>query len=410
MQNRCVKCIALALLLVAGHCAAAVHFVTVVDIPTFAPNHMVPNEITIAVGDSVTFISRGLDRHNVHALDDSFRCSAGCRGDGSGASGDPALDWVVTVTFTHPGLVKYGCDRHPWTLTTDPAIIHVVAAGAEFDPNQAGITGTWANPTTDSQGFVVDVVPDFYGSGGALLFGGWFTYDTSAAGGRRWYTVQGQLGPSSSSTMGIYQTLGGSLDSSQATHINAVGTTTIGFVDCNHGVLDYTFNDGRSGSIPLTRLLPNVTCTAGNTGGTTGQDATRSAWSGTWADVGNSGQGLVIEFNPVQSYMFGAWYTFAANAAANGGASAQDWFTLQALAPAGANALHDIGIYAASGGVFDQHANTTTTQVGSADLTMHSCTSATLTYDFTGGANAGHSGTLELSRITPASADCRLWP
>jgi plastocyanin len=395
--------------LIAGSSMAADHVVSLND--KYPPDHMTPNEITIAVGDTVTFTSgSSRERHNVHAYDDSFVCSVGCRGDGSGRSTRPTTNWQSTVTFTKPGTVLYGCDEHTSTMESFPAIIHVVGDAPVFNPDQAGLSGSWANPATDSQGFVLDVAPDFYGQGTALLFGGWFTYDIDAARGLRWYTIQGRLGPSNAATMGIYQTLGGRFDSAQATSTQAVGTTTVRFDDCSRGSLDYHFDDGRQGTIALTRLLNNVTCSAGNPGEPPRQQAGNAAWTGAWADVTNSGQGLIMEFNPIQNLMFAAWYTFGADGTANGGAQSQNWYTLQAQAPAGANAIHDIGIYATNGGVFDQHATTATARVGSADLSMLGCTSATLAYRFSDGANAGRAGTLHLTRLSPASTTCQLWP
>jgi len=125
--------------------------------------------------------------------------------------------------------------------------------------NQYGLSGSWANPATQSQGFVLSVQPDFYGSGNALLFGGWFTFDTTAAGGQRWYTIQGSASGKATS-MPIYRTEGGRFDTSQATTTDSVGIATLHFDDCTHGTLDYAFVDGRGGTIPVTRLLANIEC------------------------------------------------------------------------------------------------------------------------------------------------------
>src|SRR5215831_13956551 len=66
-----------------------------------ATNAYDPRNITINAGDSITFTNLGgavTEPHNVHADDDSFRCSNGCRGDGSGATGDPAVnEWSSTM-------------------------------------------------------------------------------------------------------------------------------------------------------------------------------------------------------------------------------------------------------------------------------------------------------------------------
>jgi subtilase family serine protease len=268
--------------------------------------------------------------------------------------------------------------------------------------NQFGLSGSWANPATQSQGLVLSVQPDFYGAGSALVFGGWFTFDTSAAGGQRWYTIQGAASGVAAS-MPIYLTDGGRFDSSQATTTDSVGIATLHFADCGHGTLDYAFTDGRGGSIPLTRLLANIECSqAGDT------STTNASYrlTGIWADPGNDGQGLVVDVDPLQHVLFAAWYTYTANAPVGSDERQQRWYTLQASLASGATQASNFGIFASTGGVFDHAATTSTAQVGTASIVLHGCSSATLSYRFTSGSNAGKSGTLDLSRIGAAPAAC----
>ena len=56
--------------------------------------------------------------------------------------------------------------------------------------------------------------------------------------------------------------------------------------------------------------------------------------------------------------------------------------------------------------MFDHSASTVVTQVGTASIVLHGCSTATLTYHFTSGSNAGKTGTLDLSRIGAAPAAC----
>lgn len=264
--------------------------------------------------------------------------------------------------------------------------------------NSFSLTGSWANPATDSQGFVIEVSPDLHGPSKGNLFGGWFTY--SPTGAQNWYTIQGRIGPSNAATMSIYQTLGGRFDSAQATSIAAVGKVDITFTDCMHATLEYVFDDGRTGTVPLTRLVPDVTCAAPQTA------LGAYARAGAWADPSNSGQGLVIDLNPPTNTLFGAWYTFLPDATGASGTGGQHWFTLQSRLNGSTTNYDNIGIYDASGGVFDQPAPTQTVQVGSAKLHFTSCTAGRLEYHFTGGTHSGLSGTLDLSRLTPAPAGC----
>jgi plastocyanin len=397
MRTRLTISLFLLLFLVAGPAFAANHTVTV------SSNRFAPAQLTIQVGDTVTFTNAG-GFHNASADDGSFRCAQGCDGVGNG-NGDPSNSaWSATVAFDAPGAHPYRCEVHGDMGMTGTITVEGTAPTV-FNLNQHGLSGSWANAATDSQGIVMTVLPDFFTQGSGFLFGGWFTFDTTAAGGQRWYTIQTQVDDTSDSAQTpIYQTLAGSFDTGQATTTNAVGQATIHFDDCTHGSLAYNFTDGsgRTGTIPLARLLPNVTCAA--SGSTAGGGVYLR--SGAWADTSNSGQGLVLDLNPPGNVIFGAWYTFLANAAGNAGAPGQHWFTLQGPMPASFTTLQNIGIYDSTGGVFDQHATTTTTQVGTATIVYHSCTSATMTYTFTGGTHTGISGTLELTRIGAAPTGC----
>lgn len=276
------------------------------------------------------------------------------------------------------------------------------SAPAAVNLNQHGLSGAWFNPATSGQGLVLEVATNQYGPGVGGLFAGWFTFDVTAAGGQRWYTIQGQVtATSSSATLPIYLTQGGQFDTSSATQISAVGTATLSFSDCSNGTLAYHFDDGRSGSMPLARLTANPGCTPA------GGDAAGSAGlAGTWFEPATSGQGFVLDFNPVQNVLFGAWYTYADTA--QPGPSGQRWHTLQALLQPGSAAVQDIGIYSTTGGTFDQPGSSPATQVGTARLTFHNCTSASLEYQFDSGTHGGRSGSIELTRLMMPPANCSL--
>jgi len=75
-------------------------------------NTFTPENVTINVGDTVTWTNNG-GLHNVEATDGSFRCANGCDGDGMGGDGSPATNgWTASVTFDDPGLVSYFCIVH----------------------------------------------------------------------------------------------------------------------------------------------------------------------------------------------------------------------------------------------------------------------------------------------------------
>jgi hypothetical protein len=268
--------------------------------------------------------------------------------------------------------------------------------------NQYGLSGSWVNPAAASQGIVLSIQPDFYGAGNALLFGGWFTYAPYADQGQRWYTIQAETA-GGMQQMPIYRTDGGLFASPMPTTTTQVGTATLRFFDCRYGSLDYSILDNGSllqGTMPLNRLLNNVRC--GN-GGDTGNSTSSYQLTGVWADPTNSGQGLVLEVDTTQHVLFGAWYTFASNAAQAG---LRRWYTLQATIDDNAIQTGQIAIFASTGGRFGGGGTPTTEYVGSGMLIEHDCNSATLTYEFTSGENAGLAGTLQLGRLGSAPPEC----
>ena len=285
------------------------------------------------------------------------------------------------------------------------------ASAGALNLDQHGLTGSWFNPATNGQGIELEVYKDLGGAGRGLLFAGWFTFDTTAAGGQRWYALSGDVTPDNAvASLGIYTQYGGNFNAPPALGAATnVGQATLRFDDCGHGVLTYAFTDGsaRTGTIPLTRLTPNVTCAPA------GDDAaTPSSYllSGSWFDASNSGQGLVFDFNPAQKLLFAGWYTFAPNGAQIGGPASQRWYVLQAPYTPGTTSVSDIPIAIATGGVFDDPAPTQTQVVGSASLAVLSCSAMTLSYNFTAGANAGRSGSVNLTRTGPAPAGCSVAP
>ncbi len=304
-------------------------------------------------------------------------------------------------------MVGAGYDEATGLGSVDAAnlLAHWSASASSVNLDQVGLTGSWYNPATSGQGVVMQIVPDFYGAGQGLLFGGWFTFDVSAAGGERWYSVQGQVSASSpSATLPIYVSEGGNFAAPPNVGVASVGQATLAFSDCTHGTLTYAFTDGsgRNGSIPLTRLGGNVSCTTSGSG----QSPPSYLLSGAWYDPATSGQGLLVDINPQQQSLFVAWYTYAPNGQAIGGAASQRWYSLQSGFTPGTGTVNGITIYETTGGAFNNPTPVTTTPVGTAGILFNGCTSASLTYSFDAGANQGHSGTIPLVRTAPALAGC----
>lgn len=295
-------------------------------------------------------------------------------------------------------------------VATSIPIIQTIAAAPSFDANQYGLTGSWYNHATSGQGFEIQVYPDLNAPGQGVLFGGWFTYDVTAAGGRRWYGLQGNVSSvSPSAVLQIFDEEGGNLNAPPSVGVTgALGVAELNFSDCATASLTYNFTDGsgRSGTIPLSRLTPNVTCSAQ---GDNGAAASDYLLSGNWYNPNTSGQGLIFDFSPSINNVFAAWYTFAPNGQQTGGSGSQRWFTLQSNQfVAGMTSLDNITIIETSNGIFDSPTPTTSTQVGTVKIAFQSCNALTLSYQFSAGENQGITGTINLQRVGPTPTGCSL--
>ena len=272
--------------------------------------------------------------------------------------------------------------------------------------NQQGLTGSWYEPATSGQGFEVEVFPNFVSPGVGLTQVSWFTFDTVAGGPdrQRWYTLSGNVHdgqPTASLT--IYRNTGGNFNGPPMTNGVPVGTATLGFDSCTGGQLNYTFTDGsgRSGTIPLTRLTANATCS------TTSARPTNpdTALSGNWYDAATSGQGFTVDVSPGSATFFVAWYTYAPGGAA-AGAAGQRWYTGSGTFASGMRSA-GMTLYETTGGTFDSTAGTSNSvPIGTGTMTFHSCSSATLAFTFTGGSSSGANGSIALTRIGPVPAGC----
>lgn len=316
---------------------------------------------------------------------------------------------VVSTHFDVPANAELGAGTLSVVangIASPPVNVTVVAAGVNLD--QHGITGSWYNPATSGQGFEIEVYPDAVGAGQGILFAGWFTYDVAGSGGRRWYALQGNVSRTDSvATLSIFADQGGNLDAPPVVSPGPVlGTATLSLSNCTHALLIYQFTDGskRFGTIPLTRLTPNVTCSPA---GDNGAAASDYLLSGNWYNPATSGQGLMFDVSPSISNLFAAWYTFKPNGQQIGGGASQDWYTLQSnrFTP-GMTSLAGIPIVQTTNGEFDKPASTDSVQVGTANIAIQSCSAMTVSYSFTAGTNQGQHGTMSLVRTGPTPQGC----
>jgi plastocyanin len=244
-------------------CWAIDHIVYVSDVfdSNTSVKHYEPTDLTINVGDSVTFKALGnIEQHNVHADDDSFRCAVGCRGDGSGATGNPSKNWSDTLTFNRPGVITYSCDPHP-DFGHGSITVNALMSSFAIVP---GISGNWFDPTSGQAGHGVqfEILPD----NGILAI--WFVF-TPDGSGQTWLYSQGAYDPTSNTvTMPAYLSLGAKFPpafTQAGDHVTQWGTLTFTFTDCSNGTLSWTSTTPgypASGSFPLARAtnIAEMTC------------------------------------------------------------------------------------------------------------------------------------------------------
>jgi protocatechuate 3,4-dioxygenase beta subunit len=299
-----------------------------------------------------------------------------------------------------------GSIANGYAVTLQAGIAAAASTTSAPDIDQQGLTGMWYEPASSGQGLALEVYPDLRGTGVGYLQGGWFTFDVAPAGGvekQRWYTFGGTIAAGgATATMPLYVNTGGNFNSTPITTGQVAGSVTIDFSSCTEGEFTYMLADGRNGMIPLSRLTPNVTCS------TTSARPTNSdfALSGNWYDPSTSGQGFIIEVNPVSPVVFFAWYTYAVNGASQGTAG-QRWFTAQGAYSGGARTM-TATLFETTGGVFDTAtpSSQSSNAVGNVTLSFSSCAAASLAYAFTSGANSGQSGNIALSRLAATPAGC----
>jgi hypothetical protein len=298
-----------------------------------------------------------------------------------------------------------GCDTGKRTFMRRTFAISIGPSAPNID--QQGLTGSWYQPATSGQGVEIEVFPDHVAAGTGFVQGSWFTFDAATSGGAdhgRWYTFGGDVrSGDSAAVMPLYQNIGGNFNVPPVTNSVQVGAVGLSFGDCATAKLNYTFTDGsgRNGAVPLTRLTPNVSCAQAGSTSASGD----FGLSGNWFDPAKSGQGFVVELNPIAKILFFAWYTYAVNGQA-AGAAGQRWFTGQANYSVGGRSI-PLSLYETTGGLFNSSAPApTTAQVGTGRLTFASCNAATLSFSFIAGSNAGQNGSINLARVGPAPASC----
>lgn len=346
-----------------------------------------------------------------HVLDDRFDgCDADvCTLSGASLGSDGALRAIVDASSNAGGSFQRIFTRNA-----------PLAAGAPIRIDQAGLDGGWFAPYASGQGFTLDYI-----ASAKTLFMPWFTYTADGGntpGALAWYTLQGTVASGATGAdLAIATANPGSFDAG-AVGVRQVGSAHLSFSDCTAGTLSYHFNAGvnagASGLISLTRLTPSSNVCMLANGSTApaqiadvpvqGFDASQS---GSWFDPTTSGQGLEITIVSrtagSDGFVFAAWFTFDPANHSDDEAH-QHWFTLQGSLAGASTGKVSLPILRTIGGSLDAMPTGNTVQVGHSALTIKSCDSAQLDYQFDDNdvahAFAGLSGSVALTKIGGCAA------
>jgi plastocyanin len=164
--------------------------------PAMAANHAMvaqndltfsPNQLTINVGDTVTF-SNGGGIHNVVANGaENFRCANGC--DGEGGNGNiSGASWSFVRTFDNPGVVNIACQAHAASGMT--ATI-TVQGGGGGTPGQLRLVSAASSRNENSGNFSVQV--ERTGGDDGAVSVDYDTSDGSATAGSDYGATSGTL-------------------------------------------------------------------------------------------------------------------------------------------------------------------------------------------------------------------------
>ena len=106
-------------------------------------------------------------------------------------------------------------------------------------------SGSWYNPSTDGQGFSVEVLEQ---EGTVVAY--WYTF--TSTGEQRWFVLQGDI-VDGVGEMTIYESTGGVFLQGGPTSLDVWGTGQLTAVDCQHAELEIESAEV-STTVPLTRL------------------------------------------------------------------------------------------------------------------------------------------------------------
>lgn len=281
-----------------------------------------------------------------------------------------------------------------------------IAQEGAININDHGLSGNWSNPQVVGQGLVLE-----FSSGEAQVEvnGGWYTFDTVPGlnnDKQRWYALRGLAKAGSNEVaLELRASLEGSFDNPPQPVSYSVGQARLRFSSCTRGQLEFSFDDGRNGIIPLTRTHANVSCADGSRSGSKVMPKPQFGLSGHWARTDVPGQGLAVEINPVAGKAHLGWFTFAANGSGLG-FGGQRWFVAHGDYHTGSTAT-TLTLYHTVYGTFNSMDSIPTIYaIGTVTLNYVDCDNLVVSYSIEQGEFAGRSAVDWMHRTTPRPAEC----
>jgi len=137
------------------------------------------------------------------------------------------------------------------------------------------MSGTWANPATLGQGWLIDV---FDNNGAMTAFAAWFTYDVNdpladetdgfASNQHRWITAFGPV-QGSVANLTLFLDSGGVFNDPRSTETSEIGSLMIDFSDCDNATLSWNFSNDMlpDASVALERITADSYCERSQAGG-----------------------------------------------------------------------------------------------------------------------------------------------
>ena len=159
------------------------------------------------------------------------------------------------------------------------------------------------------------------------------------------------------------------------------------------GVSNLVFFDG-------TGTLPNLGFPIRFVIAATSQDFSQinQGISGGWFEPATSGQGFLIDVDPVSNFIFVAWFTYNDVTTKNIGEPNHRWLSASGNYT-GTSA--NLPLYVTSGGKFNDPQSVTTQQDGTMNISFDDCSTGTVQYSIT---SANLTGTIPIQRLLPATA------